>query len=304
MSKKWYTNGVIQVLKENCPEGFHPGRLPVTEETRRKQSENNGWKTMTEKQKADRAKKISETINGRTEKEKQEYSIKISNSRKGKGLGVEPWNKGKKGLQKAWNKGFTMTEEAKQHLRDVYNNLPETEKQRRKEIISNTHKGKVPWNFGLTYKLDPETIKSAKEKEIATKKLKGNFKTSALEEAFYTRLCCYFPKDAIKRQYFNKEKYPFNCDFYVVPLDLYIELNGNWTHGFKPYDPDDEFCREQFSRWEEKARTSDYYKNAIYTWTDLDVRKRLEAYKNNLLFTQLYSDEDIEEFFSYLEIDD
>lgn len=30
---------------------------------------------------------------------------------------------------------------------------------------------------------------------------------------------------------YTSERYPFLCDFYIKPLDLYIELNLYWTHG-------------------------------------------------------------------------
>lgn len=50
---------------------------------------------------------ISKTKQGKTEEEKLLYSKHISEARKGKGLGIEPWNKGTKGLQTAWNKGIS-----------------------------------------------------------------------------------------------------------------------------------------------------------------------------------------------------
>lgn len=37
------------------------------------------------------------------------------------------------------------------------------------------------------------------------------------------------------------------------------------------------------------AKTSNYYKNAIYTWTDLDVRKVKIAKENNLNFVAIYN---------------
>ena len=50
---------------------------------------------------------ISKTKQNKTEEEKAEYSKHISIARKGKGLGITPWNKGTRGLQKAWNKGIS-----------------------------------------------------------------------------------------------------------------------------------------------------------------------------------------------------
>lgn len=50
---------------------------------------------------------ISKTKQNKTEEEKLLYSKHISEARKGKGVGVIPWNKGTKGLQVAWNKGIS-----------------------------------------------------------------------------------------------------------------------------------------------------------------------------------------------------
>lgn len=50
---------------------------------------------------------ISNTKQNKTEEEKLLYSKHISESRRGKGIGVTPWNKGTKGLQVAWNKGIS-----------------------------------------------------------------------------------------------------------------------------------------------------------------------------------------------------
>lgn len=50
---------------------------------------------------------ISKTKQNKTDEEKLIYSKHISEARKGKGVGVAPWNKGTKGLQVAWNKGIS-----------------------------------------------------------------------------------------------------------------------------------------------------------------------------------------------------
>jgi hypothetical protein len=54
-----------------------------------------------------RCSAISKTKQNKTEEEKLLYSKHISEARKGKGIGVAPWNKGTKGLQVAWNKGIS-----------------------------------------------------------------------------------------------------------------------------------------------------------------------------------------------------
>ena len=54
-----------------------------------------------------RREAISKTKQNKTEEEKLLYSNSISKARKGKGVGIAPWNKGKKGVQVAWNKGIS-----------------------------------------------------------------------------------------------------------------------------------------------------------------------------------------------------
>lgn len=65
-----------------------------------------------------------------------------------------PWNKGKTGLQSAWNKGISPSEETKQKIREARANqdmsyrkgVSPSIEQRKK--ISETLKGNIPWNKG------------------------------------------------------------------------------------------------------------------------------------------------------------
>ena len=103
----------------------------------------------------------------------------------------------------------------------------------------------------------------------------------------------------VQYQHISKE-YPFNCDFYVPSLDLYIECHFNWTHGGRPFNENDESCIEQLNAWKEKAKTSKFYQNAIYVWTDLDVRKRQCVIDSNLNWLAFYSMGDFEEWLNNL----
>lgn len=66
----------------------------------------------------------------------------------------EPWNKGKKGVQVAWNKGKSPSKETKQKIREARVNqdmsyrkgVSPSQEQRAK--ISETLKGNIPWNKG------------------------------------------------------------------------------------------------------------------------------------------------------------
>ena len=97
-----------------------------------------------------------------------------------------------------------------------------------------------------------------------------------------------YDKDDIIRQYFDKDRYPYKCDFYIKSEDKFIEVHGNWTHGKHPFDENNKEDIKILELWKEKAKTSDFYKNAIYQWTDLDVRKKKTAENNNLNFEAIY----------------
>lgn len=292
----WYNNGIKEVNAKECPEGYVLGRLKISEETRKKMSDSSWIKKLSKEELLNRNLKISKTIQSRTLEEKLEYSQKISNSRKGKGTGKTPWNKN---LHiEVWNKNLPMSEEQKQKLRDVYNNLSQEEKNRRKEIVSKTHKNKTPWNKGLTYSLSKDVVHQMKIKENETKKLNHSYITSKIEDKVYQTLLSCIDKELIFRQHLT-EKYSFNSDFYISILDLYIEINGNWTHGFMPYTESNEDCIKQLNEWIERSKESDYYKNALYTWTDLDVRKRQTALRNKLNYIVIYPNKTLEENISY-----
>lgn len=132
-------------------------------------------------------------------------------------------------------------------------------------------------------------------KKIATQKANNTLNSSKPEEVFYAKLCNKFSADDILRQY-TDERYPFLCDFYIKSMDLFIELNLTWTHGNRPFNSDNSEDLAKLQSWQERATKSKYYKNAIYTWTDLDVRKHDYAAKNNLNYITLYSKADIAAF--------
>lgn len=127
---------------------------------------------------------------------------------------------------------------------------------------------------------------SVRLKSISTKRKNGTFNTSSVEQEILQTLKCIFPD--VKHQYRSK-LYPFNCDFYIPSLDLYIEYNGTWTHGGGPYDENEEWCKTQLVTWQEKAKTSKFYQTAIYVWTNLDMRKRQCAINNGLNYLVFYT---------------
>ena len=121
-------------------------------------------------------------------------------------------------------------------------------------------------------------------KSWATKRAHGTFSTSKPEESLYRLLCDKFGENNIVRQHVDKERYPFHCDFYVKPFDLFIELNASWTHGGHWFDENNplDLDRLAFLQQRAKFRGSRFYYSAIRVWTDRDLLKKRTAEANHL----------------------
>ena len=205
---------------------------------------------------------------------KKETKEKISNSLKGN----IPWNKGIKGKQVSWNKGLTKDTDAR--MKKISNSkMGHAVSKETRDKLSKSHTGK---------KLDDDKLKIKLTRAYLTRKKNNTFNTSSSEEKLYNELLELNNTKTIYRQYKDEKRYPFYCDFYIVEDDLFIELNAHWTHGGKPFDPNSKECLEQLEQWREKAKTSQFYKNAIETWTVRDVNKRKFAEKNNLNIKVIY----------------
>lgn len=128
--------------------------------------------------------------------------------------------------------------------------------------------------------------KDYQRKSYITKKKNHTFNTSKIEE----ELTQWLTKNNIKhiRQY-KSELYPFCCDFYFPDYDLYVEIQGSWTHGKHPFDENSPDDVKKLNMWKEKSLNSEYYKNAIEVWTECDVKKRLTAKQNNLNYLEIFS---------------
>lgn len=76
------------------------------------------------------------------------------------------------------------------------------------------------------------------------------------------------------------KRYPFNCDFYIKSLDLFIELNGHYSHHTHWFDDKDmnDLLRQKHMLLSGKKRSM----NAVKVWCETDVKKRLAAKTNGL----------------------
>lgn len=109
---------------------------------------------------------------------------------------------------------------------------------------------------------------------------------SGPERQLYNELCEKYGSENVIKQYYDKERYPFKCDFYIISEDKFIELNGFWTHNDHPFDKNNPADIEYLEKL--KSENTDWSKSVIYTWTNLDVRKLETAKKNNLNFEMIY----------------
>ena len=126
------------------------------------------------------------------------------------------------------------------------------------------------------------------QKALETKRKHHTFNTSKIEEQFYTYLCTKYSIDNINRQYKTNE-YPFCCDFYIKPLNLYIEIQGYWAHGSHPFDSNNLNDLWKLDTWKEKSKNNVQYEKAINIWTVKDVLKRGTAQINNLNYLEIFS---------------
>ena len=134
--------------------------------------------------------------------------------------------------------------------------------------------------------------KEMQDKINETKRKNHTFNTSKIENKLYKEIKLIFP--SVIAQYNKDDRYPWNCDFYIPELDMFIEFQGSWTHGKHPFDYNSEEDQEILKKW--KIKNTKYYNNAIQTWIERDQKKRETAKKNNLNYIELFNKEDIQLF--------
>lgn len=139
------------------------------------------------------------------------------------------------------------------------------------------------------------------EKIYNTKLLNNSFNISYQEDICFELLKQKY-SDCI-RQY-KSDLYPYNCDFYIPSLDLYIEYNGSHYHHYHPFNENNEYDLNELNNLKEKANNSNAHKNGkksqydniIYTWTILDLKKRNIAQQNNLNYIEFWNINEVKEW--------
>ena len=142
------------------------------------------------------------------------------------------------------------------------------------------------------------------EKVLKTKRKNNTFNTSTPEDQSYELLKEKYPD--IIRQYRSK-LYPFNCDFYIPSLDLYIECQYGQFHHGRPYLgteqdlKDIELLKENANRiHKEKNVSRSRYDVEIDTWSIRDVKKRNIAKENKLNYIEFWNINELENWINKL----
>lgn len=158
------------------------------------------------------------------------------------------------------------------------------------DIVKQHQKETLLKKYGVTNSYCiPDVLKSFQErkeeiqnKRDNTKRKNKTFGTSIPEQKSYKLLLTIFNQNDILRQYKDKDRYPYNCDFYIKSLDMFIECNYFWTHHGHYFDKTNQEDINELQKMINLSETHNFYKGAIKVWTESDIQKRDTAKQNNL----------------------
>ena len=112
-----------------------------------------------------------------------------------------------------------------------------------------------------------------------------NIVNSTSELLLYDKLVGVFGVNDVIR-HFKSDEYPFNCDFYILSRNMYIELNAFGGHGHHWYSNSD-VDKDVVLKWQQGS--TEKYNNMINTWIVSDVLKRNTAKENNLNYVVFWN---------------
>lgn len=198
-------------------------------------------------------------------------------------------------LKKYGVDSYTKTEECKNKMKKACREKYGVDYFLQSEYCKNKTKETSNKKYGKDYYNQTEEFR---QKRYNSLKKHNTFNTSKPEKEIYKLLLLKFP-DTI--HYYDKDpRYPFECDFYIPQLDLFIEYNGTWLHNKEPFDKNNNKHLKQVENWNKKSQQFNskgkqklQYKSAIYVWTQSDPLKLKIAKENKLNYLVFYN---IEQF--------
>lgn len=111
------------------------------------------------------------------------------------------------------------------------------------------------------------------------------------EFAVFRCLCDRFGPGDVFSQYGihpSDPRYPYNCDFYIRSLDLFIELNLYYTHGFHWFDETNPHDLQRLECLNGHGSRKD--RRAIDVWTRADPEKRKKAKESGIRYLVFWGD--------------
>lgn len=141
-----------------------------------------------------------------------------------------------------------------------------------------------------------EISKEVQRKGYLTMKRNGTLdkRNSKAENECYELLKEIYPD--IIRQYYDKDRYPWKCDFYVPSKDLFIEYQGFYTHGTHPFDKNSKNDLDELENLKSKYKDWKKLPQIISIWTIKDVEKRNTAKLNNLNYIEFFTISQLQEY--------
>jgi len=132
----------------------------------------------------------------------------------------------------------------------------------------------------------PQERKDLQAKRAHDTKCKnGTFNTSkSFEDTLIDYLKKTYPQYTIITQYYDDQRYPYNCDCYIKELDLFIEFQGSYFHNWRPFDNSEAHIQE-YNNLIAKGGLS---ATVADTWRYRDVEKRKVAKENNLNYLEYW----------------
>lgn len=279
--KPWYNNGIIEIQcnvnKEQLPEGFVRGRLPTKQSTKDKLSNyrkslnestkqeinakrsvtmKSHYNEMSNEQRIEKRKLISDGLNARSKQDIESWKDNISKGVTGKNIGHMPWN-------------FGLTKDTDDRLKQISEKL---------SIIVKQHMDTLP----------PEYFKEWRARMRETARKNNSYRSSRAEEQLYAQLVEQYGKDDVVQQYYDEERYPFSCDFYIPSEDLFIELNRHPAHGPHPFNKDNPDDIKLLESLKNDTKNPKWSSMIVDVWSVRDVNKLQTAIKNNLNYLTIY----------------
>ncbi len=184
--------------------------------------------------------------------------------------------------------------------RETYNNLDKAKETSRAKYgvdnptqsieVQNKMKATCLGRYGVdNIWKDRDSRLKAKKKSQKSMCKHGNRSSleALLEQYFIDNHIKYEPE-------YNKDiRYPYFCDFYLPDFDLFIEVNGYYTHCNHWFDSNNSEDVNKLNELIEKSKVHSMYKTCIRVWTQSDVEKRNCAKNNKLNYVVLWSKQDI-----------